>query len=102
MKSEIRRDPEGIETAVLLEIADLAGKRVLEIGSGEGRLTWRYAAHTASVLGIDPDPESVEAAREATPSELADKVEFRLSSVDEYELGEGEQNYEIAILAWSL
>jgi hypothetical protein len=38
----VRIDPEGNEAHSLFDLADLAGQRVLKIGSGTGRLTWRY------------------------------------------------------------
>ena len=37
----IRSDPEGSEIRALSAIIDLSGQRVLEIGSGTGRLTWQ-------------------------------------------------------------
>ena len=36
-------DPEGVETRVLHDLVDFRGKDVLEIGCGDGRMTWRYA-----------------------------------------------------------
>jgi 2-polyprenyl-3-methyl-5-hydroxy-6-metoxy-1,4-benzoquinol methylase len=79
---------------------DFTGKRVLEVGAGEGRLTWRYAGPTAFVLGIDPDAESVEVAKEETPPELAGRVEFRVLEAEE--LAEPETGFDIAFLSWSL
>jgi cyclopropane fatty-acyl-phospholipid synthase-like methyltransferase len=32
-------DPEGVETRAIRELIDFAGKDVLEIGCGEGRMT---------------------------------------------------------------
>jgi cyclopropane fatty-acyl-phospholipid synthase-like methyltransferase len=43
----VRTDPEGNETDTLFDLVDLGGAHVLEIGAGDGRLTWRYA-HRAS------------------------------------------------------
>ena len=38
----IRLDPEGTEKTLLFNMAGgFAGKRVLEVGCGAGRLTWR-------------------------------------------------------------
>ena len=36
-------DPEGAELAALGKLVDFAGLHVLEVGCGDGRLTWRYA-----------------------------------------------------------
>ncbi|HZY41350.1 MAG TPA: class I SAM-dependent methyltransferase, partial [Anaerolineae bacterium] len=55
----VRCDPEDTETAALLDFADFTGKRVLEIGCGDGRLTWRYAAGAAHVTAIDPDADDI-------------------------------------------
>jgi cyclopropane fatty-acyl-phospholipid synthase-like methyltransferase len=39
----VRIDPEGNETDALFALVELEGQEVLEIGCGDGRLTWRYA-----------------------------------------------------------
>jgi 2-polyprenyl-3-methyl-5-hydroxy-6-metoxy-1,4-benzoquinol methylase len=93
------KDPEGAEAHVLDQTADFTGTRVLEIGCGDGRLTWLYAPRAASVLGIDPDEEQIALARSATPPELADRVQF--------EAGEAEDLsrtavFDVAFLSWSL
>jgi cyclopropane fatty-acyl-phospholipid synthase-like methyltransferase len=93
------KDPEGAEARVLVETADFTGRRVLEIGCGDGRLTWLYAPRAESVLGVDPDKEQIALARSATPPELADRVRF--------EVGEAEDLsrtavFDVAFLSWSL
>jgi 16S rRNA A1518/A1519 N6-dimethyltransferase RsmA/KsgA/DIM1 with predicted DNA glycosylase/AP lyase activity len=47
-------DPEGISTSTLLEHINFDGKRVFEIGCGEGRITFDYADHANQVTAIDP------------------------------------------------
>jgi 2-polyprenyl-3-methyl-5-hydroxy-6-metoxy-1,4-benzoquinol methylase len=94
------KDPDGAELAALAEVVDFAGKRVLEVGAGEGRLTWRYAGPAAFVLGIDPDDESVEVAQAKTPPGLAGRVQFRV--LDAEELAEPKRRFDIAFLSWSL
>jgi cyclopropane fatty-acyl-phospholipid synthase-like methyltransferase len=95
-----RHDPEGIETRYLLESAGgFAGKRVLEIGCGNGRMTWRYAHHAAYVLGIDPDPEQIEQAKQDTPSQLRDSVAFLTAGVLDFET---RRQFDTAIFSWSL
>ena len=93
------KDPDGAEARVLGGVADFSGRRVLEIGCGDGRLTWLFAPRAESVLGIDPDEEQIALARWNTPPELADRVQF--------EVGEAEDLsktavFDVAFLSWSL
>lgn len=94
------KDPEGADAAALDALADLRGCRVLEIGAGEGRLTWHLARQAELVLAIDSDPASVDAARAATPPDLADRVTFK--AADAVELDEPEESFDAAFLSWSL
>jgi len=50
-----QRDPEGAEAKHLLAAHPLAGKNILEIGCGNGCLTWQYAAVPRRTIGIDPN-----------------------------------------------
>jgi SAM-dependent methyltransferase len=58
----IEIDPDGAETRALHAAARFAGARVLEIGSGDGRLTRRYAGVPHLVVGVEPDRHAVAAA----------------------------------------
>ena len=71
-----RIDPEGVETRALKKLAPVAGLRVLELGCGDGRVTFRYASDAASVLAVDPDEERIEKARAALNRELSSKITF--------------------------
>lgn len=84
----IQLDPEDSETTALLAYADFTNKRVLEIGCGDGRLTWRYAEQAAQVVAIDPAADRIEAAIKDTPEHLKDRVTFLVSGVEEYNLAE--------------
>ena len=90
----------GDETSALAELADLRGLHVLEVGAGEGRLTWRFAGETASVFAIDPDEERIAQAREELPAELAERV--HLEVMDAVELDVPKQSFDLALLSWSL
>jgi 2-polyprenyl-3-methyl-5-hydroxy-6-metoxy-1,4-benzoquinol methylase len=94
------KDPEGRETAALGQVVDFRGKRVLEVGCGDGRLTWRYAPAAAQVFAIDPDEELIHTAVETTPADLADRVRFAVGDVVEMEYEPG--SYDVALLSWSL
>jgi 2-polyprenyl-3-methyl-5-hydroxy-6-metoxy-1,4-benzoquinol methylase len=95
-----RTDPEGTETSVINDLVDFSNKSVIEIGCGNGRLTWRYASSAKSVLGIDPGAESIEAANAAMPDALVECVSFRVGDVTSPDLPDGQ--YDVAVLAWSL
>ncbi len=70
-------DPEGNETRVIHELVDFRGKDVLEIGCGDGRLTWRYVDWAATVLGIDSVESDIDRARSSTPEHLFTRAAFR-------------------------
>jgi 2-polyprenyl-3-methyl-5-hydroxy-6-metoxy-1,4-benzoquinol methylase len=70
-------DPEGAHLAALRRLADFGGRRVLEMGCGEGRLTRGIATEAAAVLAFDPDAASIAEAKASFPSELANRVAFR-------------------------
>ena len=96
------RDTEGTETAALHDLVDFTGKHVLEIGCGDGRLTWRYADKAAHVTAIDPKPDDIATALENRPSRLSGRVEFLESSFEDFTVPETSSGFDIAILSWSL
>ena len=95
-----RIDPEGAETDALARLAALDGLRVLELGCGDGRLTFRYADAAASVLAVDPDPDQIAAARAALPLHLADRVSF--AAVGAADVDAPRRSFDLALFAWSL
>ncbi len=98
----VQTDPEGTETKYLLRLAGLrsAGEaRVLEIGCGDGRLTWRYAKMARSVLGIDLHADDLRVALGDRPADLATHVEFVLA--DAAHLPARNAAFDLAIFAWS-
>ena len=93
-------DPQQREIRALFDFAgDLSGSRILEIGCGDGRLTWHYAGLASHVSGIDPNEERIASAKAEMPPELASKVEFHVSSVESYQ---SYKLYDLAIFSWSL
>ena len=95
-----RTDPEGVETKAIHDLVDFAGKDVVEVGCGDGRLTWRFADAAASVLAFDPDEAVIEAAREQTPAALRGRVEFRVADMASIRLAAGA--YDVGVLSWSI
>jgi ubiquinone/menaquinone biosynthesis C-methylase UbiE len=96
-------DPERNEIDALLELAgNLQGRRVLEIGAGNGRLTWRYAAQAGQVLGIDPKAGQVARALEEMPKDLRNRVTFLEGGIEDYQHVHQEPPFDIALMSWSL
>ena len=94
-----QKDPEKNETKYLHRLADFANKRVLEIGCGEGRLTWQYAKETRSTIAIDIDADSLRVATIDRPSDLENKAHFSLAK--SAQLPFSKESFDMAILAWS-
>ena len=94
------RDPNEVETRVIRDLVDFKGKDVLEVGCGEGRMTWRYADIARSVLAIDPDEAAITIATEKTPSKLRSRVAFMATDITQ--LAIADDAFDIAILSWSI
>jgi len=97
-----RIDPENNETRALFEYADLANKHVLEIGCGDGRLTWRYADQAAHVTAIEPSAAQISLAKENIPGHLKDRVEFHVATLEEFADKNPSSIYDLVILSYSL
>jgi len=95
----LQKDPEKNEIKYLNKFVDLANRRVLEIGCGEGRLTWRYAGKPALTVGIDVDANALRVARIDRPSDLENKVHFSNARLEH--LPFSRETFDIALLAWS-
>lgn len=97
-----RIDPENNEPRALFEFADFTDKHVLEIGCGDGRLTWRYADKAAHVTAIEPSPEQISTARENLPNNLHGRVEFHVATLEEFSAKSNPSINDLVILSYSL
>jgi ubiquinone/menaquinone biosynthesis C-methylase UbiE len=93
-------DLEENETAHLAAIEALAGARVLEIGSGDGRMTWRYAALPQSITAFDTDATKLAAAEAGRSRSPASPVSFLQATVEAIPFAD--EFFDAAVLAWSL
>ncbi len=96
----VERDPEEVESRLVHTEAALAGARVLEIGCGEGRLIWRYAALAEAVVGLDFDPLRLDGARRDCPAALRERV--RLVRGRAETLPFAAARFDRVLLGWSL
>ncbi len=93
-------DPEGFDARAINSLVDFRGKAVLEIGSGDGRLTWCFADDAKGVLAIDPRARDVRQAIAATPDHLRSKIRFIEADATTYRYPTAK--FDIAILSYSL
>jgi ubiquinone/menaquinone biosynthesis C-methylase UbiE len=96
----IRMDPEGVELVTLDRLLPLTGRRLLEIGCGDGRLTAALATRAASVVAIDPDRQAVARARRVLPRHLRGRVRFDAGHAERLPYADGA--FDAAIFSWSL
>ncbi len=96
---DVQKDPEGIESRYVFEYADIEAKRVLEVGCGDGRLTWRYAKAAKRVAGIDLEQDDLRVARIERPTDLETRVTF--ARADSTHLPFRADSFDLAIFAWS-
>lgn len=92
-------DAEQNEHDYLHRFAAVADRRVLEIGCGEGRLTWRYAQSTDTTIGIDPDLDALRIASLDKPHRLQKNVHFARAVSEN--LPFRRETFDLAIFAWS-
>jgi ubiquinone/menaquinone biosynthesis C-methylase UbiE len=95
-----RRDPDDAEPRAIQELVSLAGKRVVEVGCGTGRLTRMAAKVADSVYAFDPNGERVQEARESLPAGLRGRVSFRVHGVEKLDVAR--RRFDLALCGWSL
>ena len=96
----LQKDPEGFEKKNLHKFAEFSRKHILEVGCGEGRLTFKYAGASSLTIGFDPDHDALRIARADSPYHLQKHVHFTNASASHIPFSK--ETFDIAILAWSL
>jgi 2-polyprenyl-3-methyl-5-hydroxy-6-metoxy-1,4-benzoquinol methylase len=89
-------DPDGVELETIRALVDLRGKRVVDVGCGEGRLSFACAEAGAEVFGFDPDEASIAVAR----SNERRGVRFQVADAAEIDLPR--RKFDLALFSWSL
>lgn len=76
------------------------GTKVIDIGTGVGRLAFDVARYARHVVGVDPHEDAIAFARKQCDAERRMNVEFRVA--DARDLKVGRARFDRAILSWSL
>ncbi len=92
--------PDGMEIRLIERFVSLRGRRILEVGCGDGRLTLQYAPEAAAVLAMDPDRASIELAMSERVSRGLQNVAFRLGRAERLPARGGP--FDVALFSWSL
>ena len=92
--------PDGMEIRLIEQFTTLRGRRILEVGCGDGRLTFQYARTAGHVLAIDPDGPSIEDALDEQAWLGVPNVTFRVGSVER--LPARGAPFDLALFSWSL
>ena len=84
----------------VLSRISFAGKDVLEIGCGAGGFTLEHLKQAHSILGIDPDAESIETLKaEWSKFQLSTQVDFRQGDAIDFPLPA--EAFDVAVFAKS-
>jgi len=96
----LRIDPEKAELKVLQMAVDWHGRRVLEIGCGDGRLARRLVRLGARVVGTDPDGSELHRAQSTRPMTYRMKLAF--AGAQGEQLPFKARSFDIVVFGWSL
>ena len=96
----LQKDPENIERKTLQRLVDFSNARVLEVGCGEGRLTFQYARSAKQVVAFDPDHDALRVAKADARLKGISTIQFTEASASHIPFSK--ETFDIAILAWSL
>jgi ubiquinone/menaquinone biosynthesis C-methylase UbiE len=76
------------------------GKRVLDLGCGDGRLALGVAPFATRVDGIDPDPEAIATAKRNARKAGVPNVRFAAGAAQH--LPYPDEAFDVVILSWTL
>src|SRR4051794_27782550 len=95
------REPDDLERALLAALGDVRGKRILDMGSGEGELSIALVDRGAIVTGVDISPGMVEVARRRLEAfRPGADAQFRVADATDMPFEDGE--FDLVVGKWVL
>jgi ubiquinone/menaquinone biosynthesis C-methylase UbiE len=88
----------GVELALIRPWVRIDGRDVLELGCGDGRLTFQYASHARSVVALDPNGAQIEKATQSARARGLEHVRFAVGTAQR----PPDERFDIALFTWSL
>ncbi len=76
------------------------GRRVLDLGCGDGRFALGIAPLAAAVEGIDPDPDAIAAAQSGARSLGLKNTRFSVGAAQQLPYRDG--SLDVVLLSWTL
>ena len=76
------------------------GKRVLDLGCGDGRFVLGVAPFAGSVEALDPDPEAIAAAKKSARKAGVRNARFAVGAAQN--LHYPDRSFDVVILSWTL
>ncbi len=96
----IREDPEGVELKTVLKHATFTHKEVVEVGCGDGRLTFKFADMAKSVVALDPVAGDISKATESMPKEILSRLDFLIGTGEKLPFSDA--SFDVVFFTWSL
>jgi ubiquinone/menaquinone biosynthesis C-methylase UbiE len=98
--SEPMRDPENTERRFLQRYSPQSEGHVLDIGCGDGRLTWFFARSARLAVGMDIDTDDLRNAESTRPEAVSAKVCFAAAAGEAMPFVN--ELFNLAVFSWSL
>lgn len=78
----------------------MRGKRVLDLGCGDGRFALGLAPFASTVDGLDPDADAIKAAKKNARKSAIGHAHFRVGAAQE--LPYPDASFDVVLLSWTL
>lgn len=88
------------DVSLIRNLCTLKDKRVLEVGCGDGRITFSLAPHCRSIVGVDLDPIFIEAANQRLHAGEEQNIQFL--EMDAGQLQLSDETFDAVLFPWVL